>query len=502
MKEIRKTFWDAISITGATALAIPLMIASESLQARGLGAEDYGRVALVVSLISLLYLFGLYWLRNAVMRFAKEEFVLEGDFRKTTGTLLLINMISFLIIVSLFLGFRQNIYNFLGLQLTNLTLIVILGVFLNFLKEYLLEVLKVIRKIHIQAIFGKFINKVLILLGLLLLISGIVELSVLNVVIVFLTADLLTVILSAIFIKLSYFFPLKFEWKLLKKVIIFSFPLLFASWSGYIVNWVDLYVINYFMSTEDVGLYHAAYKFLNAIQAFLGTSLIITISTPMIMVFKSTGQIEKIKNHYLKRIIPQLSFVGMIAISILILFSDYIFLVVYGADFDQSILIFKILVASQSFFVISAAYTGVITTFDLTKIILYLGILAGVLNILLDITLVPIMGIVGAAISSFLVFCLIPILRLIFVNRKFGVRNHNAFLFPVSTVIIMLINISTIGFVYRLIFTVFVLFGIIIFTKRIGIFRKADGQILDKIEMSANIRKRLKSFIYAMSARE
>ncbi len=499
MKELRKTFWDVISITGATVIALPLMVVSESIQARGLGPDDYGRVALIISIFSLLYLFGLYWLKSAVLRFAKEEFVAEGHFRRTSAGLLSLNFISLIIVFSFFLIFQEKIFAFLGIKLAYVTGMIISGLFLLFLKEFFLEILKVINKIKVQAFLGKAVNKGLVVVGLILLVSGIWQLNVINVILVFLLADLLTIVLSLFYIDHKFFFPLDFDSSLFKRIVLFSLPLLFASWSGYIINWIDIYVINYFMTTEYVGIYHAAYKLLNAVQFFLGTSLIITISTPLIMAYKTTGQTDKVKEHYMKRTVPQLSFFGMLFISLLLMVSDFVFLLVYGREFIQSALVFKILIASQGFFIVSAAYTGIITSYDLTKIVLYLGLLAGFLNIVMDILLVPLMGINGAAIASCIVFCLIPVLRFRLVNRKFALAGSTPLVFPVITLLIMLINISPLYFIFRWGVSLIVLsFAVQIVRKR-GLFQVKDMEILDGIDMSVSARSVMKKAIRFMS---
>ncbi|MCD4674819.1 MAG: oligosaccharide flippase family protein, partial [Desulfobacula sp.] len=415
MRELKKSFWDILTISGATFLSVPLMILSESIQARYLGPANYGKVALILSAISLLYLFGLSWLRVSFIRFGKEEFVKENSLRKTTANFFVNNIFSFIIISISFYIFRKSIFNFLEIKNSYAFWIILFGCLLGFLKNFVFEVLKVIRLIKLQTILLRLVTKIFILFGMLLFVFNILEINVNYIILIFLVSDLLIIIIGFCFIKFDYFFPLSFDKKMIKRMLIFSYPLFFSAWSSYIINWVDAYVIKYFMNLEYVGIYQAAYKIFGTFKSFWGAGLV-TITLPIIMVFKTNGQSDKIKNVYLKRLIPQVSFLGMILISFIIVSTDFAFNLIYGTKFNDSIIPFKILVASQNFTIVSSMLTAIIISYDMTKMLSILGISLGIFNIIADIILVQYFGIIGAAISSFLVFSIAPVIWLFYIN--------------------------------------------------------------------------------------
>ena len=119
MRELKKSFWDFTTILGTSALSIPLMIFSEYIQAHYLGPEKYGQIALILSAVSLLFLFGLSWLRLSVLRFGKEEFIREHHLRRTTANFLVLSFFSFIVIASVFYSFRVRILNFLEIKNTS-----------------------------------------------------------------------------------------------------------------------------------------------------------------------------------------------------------------------------------------------------------------------------------------------------------------------------------------------------------------------------------------------
>jgi len=488
MKELKKSFWDFVTTNIMIVLAVPLMIISESIQARYLGPGNYGKVALFLSAIMLLYTFGVSWLGLSIKRFGKEEFIKEDHLRKTTASFFIVSLFSFFVVSILFYSYRKPILTFLDIDKVNLFWIILIGAFISLIKFFVLEVLQVIRLIKLYTFLFKLASKIFIVLGMLLFVFSILEISVIYVIYVLLISDILIIIIGFLFIKSRYIFPLQFDEALLKKMIIFSLPLLFNSWSGYVINWVDMYVIKYYMTLEDVGIYQAAYKILNTLKSFFGVGLV-AITIPIIMVFKTKGEIDKIKNFYIKRLIPQISFSAMILVSLIIIFSDQMFYAIYGEEFNSSILVFKILMASVSFTIISSGLSAIYSSFDLTKIILYFGLSSGILNIVADIFLVRHIGIEGAAIATFLVFSISSMIRLLYINKYFGITRKLALLFPFITVFIMLINILEINFIIKLVSSFSLLITVLLFARRFNLFNKNDIKLIQNIDMPQTVRR-------------
>ena len=117
MREIKKSFWDAMAVGGSIVLAIPLMIVSESIQARYLGTANYGKVALIYSAISLVFLFSLNWLTHSLLRFGKEEYITVGHLRKTSTTYLLAALALFIPSLVMLYILQKPLFEFLDITL-------------------------------------------------------------------------------------------------------------------------------------------------------------------------------------------------------------------------------------------------------------------------------------------------------------------------------------------------------------------------------------------------
>ena len=498
MQEIRKSFWDFIAIASASLISIPLIIASESIQARYLGPANYGQVALILSAISLLYLFGLSWTYHAILRFGKEEFIQFNHLRITTSNLLILILGSVFITASIFFVFKNPILHFMEIKNLSFSWLIALGFLLATGKAITLEILKVIRLIKIQSFLYRLAGKIFILTGILLLIFIFKKLNVIYLIITYLISDLLIIIIGLSFIKLEYLYPLQFDKKKFKKIFLYCFPLLFSSWSTYVVDWIDVYIIKYYMTLQDVGVYQAAYKILRMLKSFWGMGLI-TILTPIIMVLKTKGEINKIREIYLERLVPQLSFLTMLIISFIILTSNITLYWIYGDKFSQTILPFKILIASHNFSVITFSLLPIITSFDMTKIMFYLGLSAGIINIVLDIILVPIFGINGAAISSLIVFSINPIIWFFYILRRFEVKRYLTLSFPVFLLLIMGFNILISNYYLRAFVTILLLILAYIYSRKCQLFRSSDVSILNNINIPYPIKKFLSKIILKLS---
>ena len=112
-------------------------------------------------------------------------------------------------------------------------------------------------------------------------------------------ASIVCAILSYMYSKEYYAFI--FNLSCLKKMISFSLPLVFSVIMAYAMVYADRFIIKYFLSVEDVGIYGIAFRFASVIT--LLTSGIQTALTPLIYTHyrdKNTpASIAKIFNYFI-----------------------------------------------------------------------------------------------------------------------------------------------------------------------------------------------------------
>lgn len=204
--------------------------------------------------------------------------------------------------------------------------------------------------------------------------------------------------------------PLKF----LKKYIYFGIQLIPAGYAMWILNASDRIILSRYVTISNIGVYFFAYSLGYLIVSFvinpiwtmfpnLATSYynnsqqskiieLFNISTSMIFIFS----------------FPAIVFVSLVSKDIILLLSTPEFLMA------QDIFIFVFI---GYFFHILASYHETIITFEKKPIVVTFSIIvAAVLNIVLNIILIPTYGILGAAVATMIAFFVQYLITLVLSN--------------------------------------------------------------------------------------
>jgi O-antigen/teichoic acid export membrane protein len=200
-------------------------------------------------------------------------------------------------------------------------------------------------------------------------------------------------------------FRLVIDRRRLSEMLRFSFPLVFSSIAVW-VNWyADRLMINYFLSVDDVGLYGVAYRVASIVGfAMLGFQ---SALTPLIYVhYQSPDTPDK-----LARIFRIFVFIALSGVLVLTVWVDRLLLFLTTTEYFSAallivILIPGILLSNMHIFMPGAGIE------KKTHLIVIVNVAGGLLNIGLNVLLIPAYGLTGAAIStsgSFLVAFLVHV---------------------------------------------------------------------------------------------
>ena len=196
------------------------------------------------------------------------------------------------------------------------------------------------------------------------------------------------------------FFDLRFVcfgWEHVKSLSTFSFWL-FLTGSGYLVfAYADTVVIGYFLGNAEVGVYRVILLFTTA--AIFANSALRTTLWPKVSRWSKTGDIHLIEES-LKR---ALSYSLVLAIPVFtggILLGDKLLYFFYGAEFANSNQVLVLLLCVQVVNVFQYLYTTYLSALNYQKEAFKVTAISAALNIVLNIVLIPIIGITGAAIAT------------------------------------------------------------------------------------------------------
>lgn len=202
-----------------------------------------------------------------------------------------------------------------------------------------------------------------------------------------------------------------------RKMIKYSRPLIFDTISWWIINVSDRYIITYVIGTAANGIYSMAYKIpsvLNVFQSIFNQAW--TIS--------AVKEYEDNSKEFYSTIYKLYNMAMMVTCSALILIDKIIAKILFAKDFYIAWKYAPFLMVSVVFGALSGLLGGIFNAAKESKILSKTTFIGCIINIMLNILLVPLLGIIGAALSTLLAYIIVWALR-IHAIRKLKELNIN-----------------------------------------------------------------------------
>ena len=185
----------------------------------------------------------------------------------------------------------------------------------------------------------------------------------------------------------------------LKKYLQFAKPLMFSAIWAWVNNYFDRYAIDYYLTLEEVGIYNANYSVGSKFFLLLSPIFIILL-TPFVYASVS----KKVKKHSVRKYgLYYVALATPILITIYLMRDSVGNLLLSQNYKDGFYLIFWIGLAFF-FLTLTQLYESFFYAEYKTKIILLGNVISALLNVILNILLIPKYGIMGAAIATCLGF--------------------------------------------------------------------------------------------------
>ena len=201
----------------------------------------------------------------------------------------------------------------------------------------------------------------------------------------------------------------------LRPYLAFSLPILLLPFIGWVIHSSDRYVIGYFLDIGSVGVYSAAYNIGAVIQAFIMPIRFVLFPTVSKLRDEKDPQgIRDYTNYSLKFF---LLFTIPSAFGLFVL-SQEILSVLTTESFADAYIIITLVSFGVLFYGVHSIYSYILLIENKTKTLGSIMGFGASFNLVLNIILVPEVGINGAAISTLLTFILLAIL-VILISRKY-----------------------------------------------------------------------------------
>jgi O-antigen/teichoic acid export membrane protein len=241
-------------------------------------------------------------------------------------------------------------------------------------------------------------NFVAFIAALLQLIATFFNYSILMIVVIIATSSLVKVIL--LFIQFNRIFHIKLSFKadsaLIMAIIKESIPLALAATAATVYRRIDQVMIGAMLNVKEVGLYAMSSSMIGAVEVLIGP-IQVSIFPKMIEWYYVNKEL------YYKRyqaITSLTTWLYIFGLGLSFLLTPIVFRLFLSAEYSRSLNIFNIHILG-SFFMYNAVLRS--SHYTLTKdthIMMYSQLAAVLLNIILNLILIPIIGIIGAAIAT------------------------------------------------------------------------------------------------------
>ncbi|MCK4753321.1 MAG: polysaccharide biosynthesis C-terminal domain-containing protein [Planctomycetes bacterium] len=233
---------------------------------------------------------------------------------------------------------------------------------------------------------------------------------------VFLIYPLSAIVLAVVFFRTVDFkqlFPFYLERQYFNKTFNFTKWVFLGVTAVYFINWGDNLVLRYFVSMEDIGVYNLGYQF------FKGTMILFATLGAYFLPFISQhiNDPKKIREYlYHKR--PMILFAGAIVIAIGFLLTPKILGMIYGETYIESAAVLRVLLIGTLIYLYNVFYNPIMNALEKYKFIHLTNVVQVLLNVILNIVLIPIYGMIGAAVATVIAYACKAIMFEIYFRLK------------------------------------------------------------------------------------
>lgn len=204
-----------------------------------------------------------------------------------------------------------------------------------------------------------------------------------------------------------------------QSLLSFSIWTFLSSGGALIFTYADTILIGQFMTEADVGIYRIAFQ-LASVASFMAIAFH-TVLYPRISQWHAENTNTKIEQALIRSFTYSLFFAIPITAGGILL-ADKLLYYIYSASFEAGAEVLAILLFVQIANIFLYLQTMCLNAMDRPRVSFNITAISAILNILLNIVLIPLMGISGAAIASLLTMSMNAVLAYVMLRSSLKVR--------------------------------------------------------------------------------
>lgn len=264
------------------------------------------------------------------------------------------------------------------------------------IQKAVLGTLNGLRRMHLYAVLTivQNISTVIISLLLVLLFSKGVQGAVIGFVIPTIIIGLICPIMIREFISLD-----RSLWnaQALRATTMFGFFVVLGNSIGSLSNQVDSLLIGYFLNPTEVGIYAVAILLSQTLTLVPGA--IQRVTAPVTAALYGKGNLFEVRQIFISTL-KKSFYISIVSAITIALFGPYIIEILFGEEFLEAYVPMLILLIGYVFGASFSAVGATLSSIGKVRVPYQIGIIAMVINVVLNILLIPILGIIGGAMAS------------------------------------------------------------------------------------------------------
>jgi O-antigen/teichoic acid export membrane protein len=388
---------DYLSLTGARALTAALSLVSIVITTRILTPPEYALVAYVAVVAAIIFGLAAQWTSTSVTRYGREDLDRRGTFVEISWARLAIALPLATAGVAVLIGVWA-----IGVLPPEFTLLYVV-----LAAAYAIALVfddHVLAALHASGRFGLSGGSTIARQLCVVIAVGTIALSGLGaspaaVSAVIVSASLLAIVPAVPAIWKLAVWPLRLERSALRRIVVFSIPLIAFTVSLRVMAAVDLITVRAFGSAEEAGVYALAY------QAYLVAQYIGGVATAVLVpliVSLLVAHRQSVVGTFFDRVVPQSLFLSSVGAGLAATLLPLAVPLVFGAEFRAVQSPLALLLVAAALYHGAAVLTPILVAKDMTRALALIGVAAAAINVAGDLLLVGLadLGGVGAALAT------------------------------------------------------------------------------------------------------
>ena len=416
-ERLTRTWRSFLALGAGNYGAMAIGLATNVVLARRLGAEQYGRLALLLMASQVLLLVAVNWSHVGFVRFGSREFASKGAVTETLWTRLgIVVPAAGLGAITIALA-RQPLAAYLGVPSVGVGLVLV-----HFVAACALSIIGAVFQARDQmARYGAclFLDKAVMLL----LVVALPAMWTGNplAVLAFYAASSLSVAIwgvSAVGARtLRPAFPPPAAYR---HMVVFSAPLLLSSWTGLFgTNWFDIVILKWYVPMSEVGAYSLATQLAGVVQQI--AVIFSTLLVPRLSVMVAEGENARIRM-LMERLLPYWLLGTSVLFSLVLLGARAGLPLVFGQPYSGAAPVLALLMVASCALALFSACMPLVSAYGSTWVLTGICLVSVAVNVVLDLLLIPRFGINGSAMATVLAYGTSAVLVLAFVQKRTGGR--------------------------------------------------------------------------------